>query len=141
MALTVDFTAELGGVILGAGTAYEFTGTITGLGVPRPRAYDAPRGALAGEVAATDLGGKRIITLPVSIDGSSVADTMTKVATLNAAWSPAAADVNLDIRLGGVTTRFAGRPRGVDLDLGDLKSFHAEALLTFEALDPAGITV
>lgn len=141
MVLSADFTAELGGVTLGAGTAYEFTGTITGLGVPRPRTFDAPRGSSPGEVAAADLGGARIITLPISIDGSSVADTMTKVGALTTAWSPKTSDVNLDIRLGGVTTRYAGRPRGVDLDLGDLKSFHAEALLTFEALNPTGTVV
>lgn len=132
-----DWQAEQGGVTLGAGTAYEFTGPIEGLGVPRPRTYDTPRGPSPGDAAAADIPGRRVVVLTVAVVGDGPADCWGKAEALNAAWAPVAADVALDIRMpGGATMRYMGRPRACDLDLTDLGQGTAAAHLTFEALDP-----
>lgn len=137
MSITADYQAELGGVTIGAGTVYPLTGPIGGLGVPRPRTYDTPRGSAAGDAAGPDVADKRVITLPVAILGDDPADCWDLVDTLCAAWAPSPTDVSLDIALpGGTVIRYTGRPRGVTLNLAYLARSTAEALLTFEALDP-----
>jgi len=130
--------AELNGLTVGAGTDYQFDGPITGLGVPAPRTsdLDLPTG---GTLAGRDLPTRRTIGLPVSILGADADDAMDLVAALTAAWAPTSTDTYLDVCLPGTgTVRYTGRPRGVDLDLTDLKGGAPSARLVFDALDPAG---
>lgn len=137
MALT-EWQAQLGSLIVGAGTDYIFDGPITGLGVPTPRSsdLDLPTG---GTLGGRDLPDRRALGLPVSILGDDPADVMDSVAALNTAWAPTSTDTYLDICLPGAgVVRYTGRPRGVDLDLSDLHTGAARARLVFDALDPDG---
>lgn len=133
-----EWSAQLGSVVVGAGTAYVFDGPITGLGVPAPRTsdLDLPTG---GTLGGRDLPARRTIGLPVSILADDAAAVMTAVGTLTEAWAPTSEDTTLDICLPGTgTVRYTGRPRGVDLDLTDLHTGAARARLLFDALDPDG---
>lgn len=134
----VEWSAQLGSLVVGAGTAYTFDGPITGLGVPSPRTSDLelPTG---GTLGGRDLPSRRTIGLAVSILAVDAATVMDAVDTLNAAWAPTSTDTYLDICLPGWgTVRYTGRPRGVDLDLTDLFTGAARARLVFDALDPDG---
>lgn len=128
----------------GAGTVYHFTGPITGLGIPVPRTDgDQERGDLDGDVGGSDTLPRRILTLPVGIDGADADDAMGLFQALKAAWRPSIVDVTLDLCLPGFPTddetlTWFGRPRGIAEDLSRLKSGWIDALLTFEALDPYG---
>jgi hypothetical protein len=140
MTLT-EWTAQLGSLVVGAGTDYVFDGPITGLGVPAPRTadLDLPTG---GTLGGRDLPARRTIGLPVSILADGPAAVRDAVDTLNAAWAPTSTDTYLDICLPGWgTVRYTGRPRGVDLDLTDLFAGAARARLIFDALDPDGVPV
>jgi hypothetical protein len=133
-----EWSAQLGSVVVGAGTVYVLDGPITGLGVPAPRTsdLDLPTG---GTLGGRDLPARRTIAIPVSILRATPADVMDSVDALNAAWAPTSTDTDLDICLPGWgTVRFTGRPRGLDLDLTDLQAGAARARLTFDALDPDG---
>lgn len=130
--------AQLGSLVVGAGTVYTLDGPITGLGVPAPRTsdLDLPTG---GTVAGRDLPTRRTIGIPVSILRATPADVMESVDALNAAWAPTSTDTDLDICLPGTgTIRYTGRPRGADLDLTDLHTGTARVRLVFDALDPDG---
>jgi len=136
-----EWTAQLGSLTVGAGTAYTFDGPITGLGVPAPRTadLDLPTG---GTLPGRDLPSRRTIGIPVALLGDDAADVMGLVATLNTAWAPTSTDTTLEICLPGMgTVRYTGRPRGVDLDLTDLYTGAARARLLFDALDPTGVSV
>jgi len=133
-----EWQAQLGSLIVGAGTDYVFDGPITGLGVPAPRTSDLelPTGGILG---GRDLPAKKTIGIAVSIVATDAADAMGAVDTLTAAWAPTSTDTYLDICLPGWgTVRYTGRPRGVDLDLTDLQAGNARARLVFDALDPNG---
>lgn len=138
MTVTADWQAELAGVTVGAGTRYVLTGPITGLGIPTPRTGDAERGDRPGDVTGADVPARRVLTIPLGIDGDSAAEGWTLLETLSAAWSPSAADETFDLRLPGfgTTRRFYGRPRGVETDLSLLRHGWVDVLATFEALDP-----
>lgn len=135
-----DWQARVRSLTVGAGTAYEFSGPIGGLGFPKPRTHDFPRGDRTGEVGGKDTAPRRILTLPLEIDASSSAEIWPLRDALMTAWAESAIDAPLDLRLPGMTEnrRFYGRTRGADVDLGSLKSGHADALCTYEALDPMG---
>lgn len=136
--------AELRGLLIGAGTAYSFSGPIGGLGIPTPRTDgDQERGNLDGDVGGADTLPRRILTFPVGIDDTTSAGAMEVLSEIKAAWRPSVADLPLELCLPGFPTvdnvlTFFGRPRGFDVDLTRLKSARADALLTFEALDPYG---
>jgi hypothetical protein len=135
-----SWQAQLGSLVVGAGTAYVFDGPITGLGVPAPRTsdLDLPTG---GTMGGRDLPTRRTIGIPVSIVAADPDAVMDAVDALNAAWAPTSTDTYLDICLPGRTVRYTGRPRGVDLDLTDLFTGAARARLVFDALDPDGVSV
>lgn len=137
-----NWQAQLGDLVVGAGTDYVLDGPITGLGVPAPRTsdLDLPTG---GTVGGRDLPTKRTIGIAVSMVGDTSDEVMASVAALNTAWAPTSADdVTLDICLPGWgTVRWTGRPRGVDLDLTDLQAGAARARLVFDALNPDGEAV
>lgn len=131
------------GLTFGAGTPYEFSGPIGGLGLPVPRSGDQERGDRDGDVGGDDVLPRRILTFPLNIDAATPSAMLAAHQALKRAWRPAVADVALDLCLPGFPSsdevlRFYGRPRGFDSDLSSLKSTHGDALLTFEALDPFG---
>lgn len=141
MAITVDWQAELRGLTVGASTSYPFTSGIDGLGVPQVRASDTELSRRHGEYGGYDVLERRVVSLPVAIDGTSLADTYQKLQALKAAWRPSVADLGLDVRLPGqpaTVLRYYGRPRGLTADLARLKNSWADTLLTFDALDPFG---
>ena len=134
-----EWQAQLGSLVVGAGTVYVLDGPITGLGVPAPRSsdLDLPTG---GTLGGRDLPAKKTIGIPVSVVGDAPADVMDSVGDLMAAWATTSTDTYLDICLPGWgTVRYTGRPRGVDLDLADLQAGAARVRLLFEALDPTGV--
>ena len=139
--ITVDWQAELAGVVVGAGTRYQLVGPITGLGIAAPRVADQERGDQAGDVAGRDVASRRVLTVPIGIDGVDAGDAWTLFDALKQAWSPTAGDVPFDLRLpgfAGVSRRFYGRPRGLDSDLAQLRQGWIDVLATFDALDPYG---
>lgn len=143
MTITADWQAELGGVTIGAGTAYEFSGPMTGFGLPAPRTADLERGLSPGDVGGQDVDARRIITVQLSVDApdATAASAWALFDTLKAAWASSPTDVAFDVRLPGFAAanrRWYGRPRGVDSDLTLLRLGHLDLLCSFEALDPLG---
>lgn len=141
--MPAHYQGELRGLTWGAGTPYEFSGPIGGLGLPVPRSSDQERGDRDGDVGGDDTYPRRILTFPLNIDAATPAATMQAAQALKRAWQKSPVDVALDLCLPGFPSsdevlRFYGRPRPLDLDLTRLKSSHADALATFEALDPFG---
>lgn len=139
MTITADWQAELRGVTMGAGTPFILTGPIGGLGLPAPRGGDQERGNSAGNVAGYDVANRRTLTVPLGINGTDADDAWALYETLKAAWTSTVVDVAFDLRLPGfasVSRRFYGRPRGLDVEIGLLKSGWVDALGTFDALDP-----
>lgn len=141
MALT-DWQAQLGAVVVGAGTDYPFDGPITGLGVPSPRTSDLDKGDAPGVFGGRDVKPKRTIGLSVTALGDDAAAVWDLVDTLCAAWEPTSTDTTLDICLPGMgVVQWTGRPRGVDVDLQFLAEGTIRVRLTFDALDPDGVPV
>lgn len=141
MTITTDWQVEVGGVTLGAGTDYILTGPVTGLGLPAPRTADQERGNSPGDVAGADVDARRVLTVPVGVNGQDAADGWDLLEELKAAWTSSVVDVTFDLRLPGfdaVARRWYGRPRGVDVELALLRLGYIDALCTFEALDPYG---
>jgi hypothetical protein len=139
MTITVDWQAEIGGLVMGAGTSYILTGPITGLGTPPPRTADQERGNEPGDVAGADIASRRVLTVPVGVDGSDAADAWELYDDLKVAWQSSVVDVTFDLRLPGfdsVDRRYYGRARGIDDNLDLLRLGYIDALCTFEALDP-----
>lgn len=134
-----DWQAEVGGVTVGAGTDYPLTGPITGLGNPAPRTSDGERGNEPGDVGGFDVPARRVLTVPLGVNGPDAATGWALYEALKSAWATSPVDVALDLRLPGFTSvarRFYGRPRGLDSDLALLRHGWIDVLATFEALDP-----
>lgn len=129
------------GLTFGAGTIYGFGETgISGLGIPVPRSADQERGDRDGDVGGDDVLGRRILAIPLVLDGG-----WANLQPLKRAWRPlrAPGEVALDLCIPGFpssdeTLRFYGRPRGLDPDLVELKSGEIAVFATFDALDPFG---
>lgn len=143
MTITADYQAELRNLTVGAGTSYQFSAAPAGFGTPTPRSSDQYRGDQAGDVAAADIPARRVLTFALNIDADTPAECWQAVQALKAAWSPSPVDVELGVRFPGFPSsdgilRYYGRPRGADVDLSLLSRSHADALATFEALDPFG---
>ena len=133
-----DWQGELGGLTFGAGTLYELTGPVGGLGTPAPRTSDVDRGAHPGEVSGLDVLPRRVLTVPFGVNATTATQAMGLVQALKEAWAESAlVDVAFSLQLPGMTARrWYGRPRGIDLELDSLSEGWVEALGTFEALDP-----
>lgn len=140
------YQARLRDLVVGAGTPYELTGPITGLGSLEPRTSDLDLAPGHGVAAGLDSLPPRSLYLPLTMHGLDPADTMRQLRTLKAAWAVTGAnDVEtLELRLPGLTWEpeetltFYGRPRGIADKLDDLKANEAGALARFDALDPLG---
>lgn len=127
-----------GDFVFGADTDYEGSGPIGGLGNPKPRGTDQPRGSFDGDAGGRDTLPKRILTFPLNLDAPTAGGVWSLRSPLLVAFRESKTDRTLDLRLPGFPTdlRYFGRARGVDLDLKDLKSGHGDAQAIFEALDP-----
>lgn len=129
------------GYTFGAGQVANFgEGGISGLGTPVPRSADQERGDRDGDVGGDDVLPRRILSIPLVLDGG-----WANLQPLKRAWRPlrAPGEVALDLCVPGFpssneTLRFYGRPRGLDADLVELKGGEIAVFATFDALDPFG---
>lgn len=141
-------TVTLRGLEIGDGTYYPFAKAwIDGLGIPAPRTFDQPRGALAGDVGGDDVPQKRVITISIGLQGDEMAADAADGTTpleaamqlfddLKTAWVTSTVNVPLVVQMGNYWARtYMGRPRGVDEDLSESCSGVIRCLLTFEALE------
>jgi hypothetical protein len=137
---------RLRGLTLGAGTDYDLTGPIGGLGALEPRTTDR---ALTGDNGATgglDTLPPRSLYIPLAMHGRSPAGAMELLRALKATFAPNPTGVeDLDVRLPGLTgagddetLTWRGRPRGIVDDLELLRAGEIAALARFDALDPLG---
>jgi hypothetical protein len=113
--LSTDWTAQLGSLLLGAGTPYRIS-AINGLGMPTLRTSDQPRAARHGVWGGLDLAGSRDITFEITIVPPASPSGLVNLLTafLNA-WSPTSTDIGLALRIPGLGSLvFIGRPRKVD---------------------------
>jgi hypothetical protein len=136
--------ARLRGLTLGAGTDYDLTGPIGGLGALEPRTTDLALIGEGGSVPGLDTLPPRTLHLPLAMHARSPAGAMSLLRDLKAAFVPNAVDLDdLDLRLPGLTDddetlTYRGRPRGLVEDLELLRAGEVAALARFDALDPLG---
>lgn len=112
----INATATLDGLTIGAGTSYRWGSWPEGLlDTPDVRVADEPLAQRHGVQAGSDWMGALRIVFDIVVNGSSLSDAESKLATLAAAFQPSATDVPLDVRIGGSPSeyRLYGRPRGV----------------------------
>lgn len=137
-----EWTATLGSLTIGAGTAYELTKPITGLGEPQPAGTgEAARGDRDGVVSGPDVLPKRQLGFTFDVAGSSPENAVELWLAAQSAWRKRSDDVALTLRLPGVLEEgwtFFGRPRGTTPTLDALKSGTLELVAIFDALDPRG---
>lgn len=138
--ITGPYQAELEGVLMGAGTAYEFSAAIAGLGLPGVRTSDVDRPQGHGVFVGPDYMDGKPITLSLNVDADTGADAEAALVDLAAAWR-LVTDANevkeLAIRLAGAQVYIArGRPRRFAVDAARLPSGHAEVVAQFLATDP-----
>lgn len=144
--VTVDYTAELRGLLMGFGTVYGIGPrplTIEGLGNPQPKTHDLELAHADGSYGGQDKRAIRVVTVPIIIRQTSAANAMTSLTTLQTAWDVATADIPLYFRLPGWGKfHINGRPRGLDVTIPtELKQRFAIACLgTFVANTPTIIT-
>jgi hypothetical protein len=135
--LTNDWQLELRGLLMGYGTSYQFGAAgIGGLhGTAKVRQVSLAHDD--GSYAATDLLTERIITVPITILGSSPSNTMDLFDALETAWAPGE-DVELHGQLPGWNHwKVTGRSRPAASDWSQLRASVIEGLYEFHALDPA----
>lgn len=137
--------ARLRGLTVGAGTDYDLTGPVGGLGALEPRTTDLALIAEHGSAAGLDTLPSRSLYLPLAMHDRSPAGAMILLRALKAAFSPAPATAveDLELRLPGLTgddetLTYRGRPRGLVEDLELLRAGEVAALARFDALDPLG---
>lgn len=137
MTITHTYQAELGGILLGYGTDYEFAAAPQGFGLPGFRTSDRDRPFRDGEIAADDLLAARKIVLDVWVLGTTDADAEDNLTALRAAWAPATANSELRVRLASTEYALVGRPRGCIAVLDLLKNGGTiRARLEYKATDP-----
>ena len=135
--LTDDYQLELRGVLMGYGTDYQIRPEgIGGLGSAPAKVRQVSLAHGDGSVAADDLLGERIITVPITITGDDPGDAMDKLDALNTAWAPGAAVVLHGQLPGWAHWSVTGHPRPAAADLSNLKSGIIETLYEFHALEP-----
>lgn len=133
--LTQDVQAELDGVLLGHGTPYRFE-SFTPLAAFEVRSDDIDLPGSHGTLAGRDLAGGRRVPISLVILGDSKAHALELLRTLQAAWRPRDADVDLLWREAGAQYLLRGRPRLVDPDLALLAQAVIRVTLRFQATDP-----
>lgn len=135
--ITGDYQVEIRDTLFGDGETSWVSGPIGGLLVPSVRPQDTALAHDDGSVGGLDTLGTRIVTIPLTLDGSILLDAVQ-------AWLPSRrTDIPLHLRLpifGHIW--FLGRPRGLTESLMSLEGSGTIAVLArFDALDPTIHTV
>lgn len=140
--------ARLRELVIGAGTPYEFTGPVQGLGTLEPTVSDRDQYPSDGASSGDEALPTRRVMIPLAVEGldREPAAVMRTFRTLKSAFRhvDGVELLELELRLPGLTDdpnetlSFFGRPRGAREDLADLKSGEISALCRFDALDPLG---
>ena len=134
-------TVDLEGFAMGEGTDYHINESgIRGIfGTPGIRTNDVSKGHADGTVVGYDYYDARLITIPVTVVGSTASACIAKLETLRDEWALATdlALLTLEINLWGDTYAWEGRPRAVTEDsLDKLASGIAEVTCEFYVPDP-----
>lgn len=147
MTVNEEWRGAIAGLEFGDGTDYPYDEDgPSGLGLPPVVSSDSDRGDRDGSTAGADRYGRRVLTFPLVILGTSSSDALEKLATLKGAWprQDSYDEVELELRYPGFpgstsTLSYFGRPRGLVADTRLLrKGATIRTLCTFEALDPLG---
>lgn len=140
-----DWQAELNGVLMGDLTDYKFGELgIEGLGVPAAKSNDTDLVGQDGAYAAPDFMGVRalLIHLTVGATALNAADGFAQLATLNPAWEPVTADVELHLQLPGLGhIKFVGRPRGLEAVATNVLKGEIDLIGDFRAMAPRAVSV
>lgn len=139
--ITDDYQAELNGVLMGAGTNYDFgPAGISGLlGIPKAKTADVDFDHKDGSRPSPDFMGVRTVLLHLNVEGIDPEDAFANFALLAIAWEPQgdSALVELHVQLPGIGHVYLnGRPSSLEEDVAAMKSGHLTAIGEFRALDP-----
>lgn len=138
--LPPSWQLEIGGIILGAGTAYQIDAAgPAGLGLPDLRTSDLPRPQDHGVFFGADFFSSRSLTFDVWLLADTPAEGVALMDALVAVWQPPAGDnlTPLTLRLPGQDGRVLyGRPRRLAYDTSLLRSGVPRAALQYVAADP-----
>lgn len=141
MTITQTGQAELGSVLMGAGTNYLWRDVPRGLSSEDVQGSDHQPVGVDGFTASRDWRPKRTIVVELWLTGDDVNQRVSRLDTLQAAWSPTSSDTTLTVRLDGWggdhLGTFYGRPRGVKWD-PEMIRFRQRIPVdcTFECTDP-----
>lgn len=136
MATTANWQLEIRSTLTGTGTSWitDRSGgrSVSGLGVPPPKAADVDLDGQHGSYAGPDYMQSRVLTWPYAC---STAD----FPALCALWVPTedTGDITITIQVPGWGVRtLIGRPRGLQDDYSEGTFGRVHALATFLATDP-----
>jgi hypothetical protein len=140
------YQLRLRGLTLGAGTAYELSGPIDGLGALDPNTVDRGLHPDDGVAPGDDTYPARSLMIPLSVTGDGAAGVMGALRALRGAFGRDTTGGLDELELclpgltgtGNETLTYFGRARGAREKLDDLKNGEAEALARFDATDPLG---
>lgn len=136
----MSVVVDLEGFRMGAGTVYEVSESGIGglLGSPSIKTSDVSRGHRDGSVAGYDYYDARLITIPVTVTGTTPQACLLATEDLFDAWAPSNTNLLLTITLWGYTYRMYGRPREVSEDsVKNLKAGIVEMTCMFYVPDPS----
>lgn len=146
MTITTDFAWQVGddgpdALVMGPGTPYLVTEP-DGFGIPTVRNGDLPRPSDRGAYFGRDFIGQRMVTLKVTVGGTSPTDAVAKLQALFAAWQLATPDgsayMPLKFKLPGQDVqRFHGRPRDAVPDYTMVQGSQIPVTLLFATADPS----
>lgn len=138
MTVTLDYQAELGGVLMGPETDFVIIPPgISGLGIAKPKTQDVDLAGADGVYPGADFRAPRIILIPLEILGDDDDDAMGNYHALELAWLPTVATTELHIKLPALGAfYFVGKARGIELNLELLARGVVQCVAEFHATDP-----
>lgn len=137
----MSYTVVLQGVTMGDGTICVIgEAGISGLGVPTAKSQDVDLPGRDGAYGNPDYMGPRVILVPLNVSLADDTAAWTALDTLNAAWAPVTADVQIDFNLGTFgTVSYMGRPRGLDPNTQFVMDGVLSLIGEFHALNPVAV--
>lgn len=141
MQISVDGSSVPPTLVIGPTTNYLIT-EVDGFGVPTVRSDDLPKPEDIGAYFGRDLIGQRMITVKMTVVGTSQSNALDNLDALFSAWQLATPDgsafMQLYYKLPGRTARFfKGRPRDVVVDWTAVQGSQIPVTLLFATADPA----
>lgn len=139
MSLT-DYQLQIGSLVLGPSTNYTIH-KVDGFGLPAVRSTDVNRPRDHGDFYSLDFIGQRVVTIDLTVRGTSDANVVANLDTLMATWQPVSTDATttdaLSIKLPGQSARqIKGRPRRAVADTSRIIGNRIPVTLEFKAADP-----